>query len=178
LLASFPVYMTTWHVPHAQMTGATPLALMKSGEVAQLPTIFKMFIGTVGGCIGETSALLLIFGALFLLYKKIITWYIPFSFLLTLVVFSKFFGRVPLFELCAGGAILGAFFMATDMVTTPQMPKGEIVFGIGAGLLTAIIRKWGGYPEGVCYSILLMNAATPIIDRYTRSVPFGRKKVF
>ncbi|MFC1643489.1 RnfABCDGE type electron transport complex subunit D [Chlamydiota bacterium] len=168
LLASFPVQMTTWTLPLKGVTGATPLAIVKLKLGQTLPGYFDLFIGKVGGCIGETSVLLLLIGAGFLFYKKIITWYIPVSFLVSMIMFSKLFGRDPIFEIMAGGAILGAFFMATDMVTTPQRPSGEMIFGAGAGLITVIIRKWGGYPEGVCYSILLMNAVTPIIDRYQR----------
>ena len=177
LLASFPVQMTTWALPLKTVTGATPLAIVKLHLNQPLPSYFDLFVGKVGGSIGETSALLLLVGAAFLFYKKILTWYIPASFLVSLMMFSRLFGRDPIFEVLAGGVVLGAFFMATDMVTSPQLPLGELIFGFGCGLITAIIRKWGGYPEGVCYSILLMNAVTPIIDRYTRTLPFGVQKV-
>ena len=177
LLASFPVTMTTWQAPFDVQTCATPLHIIKLGLDIPLPSLWEMFIGRTGGSVGETSVLALLIGAAYLFYKKIITWQIPVSFLSTLAVCSWLFGRSPFFEIMAGGAIIGAFFMATDMVTSPQTQKGELIFGAGAGLLTAIIRKWGGYPEGVCYGILLMNTVTPIIDRYVKPSRFGVLKL-
>jgi len=139
-----------------------------------------LFFGKVGGCIGETSVLLLLIGAVFLMYKRIIGWKIPFSYIGTVVLLSWIFGGTeglfsgnPLFHTLSGGLILGAFFMATDMVTTPVTFKGRIFFGIGCGVLTVVIRLWGGYPEGVSYSILLMNLTTPLLDRYTKPKVFG-----
>ncbi len=132
-----------------------------------------MFFGRTGGCIGETSAFLLLLGAAFLLAKGDITWHTPLSFLGSLALVSRATGRDPLFAILAGGAVLGAFYMATDMVTAPVSGKGRLVFGAGCGLITGVIRAYGGYPEGVCYSILLMNAATPLIDRVTQPRRFG-----
>ncbi len=191
------------------LSSATPLAAMKqsaavlaepglydpgavsqaSEAVSQLTGplgIGKLALGQVGGCIGETSALLLLFGALILIMIGVVDWRIPVSYLGAIFVFTAIFGGVTspdgtyhftgLFHLMAGGAMLGALFMATDMVTTPVTKGGRIIFGIGAGLLAAIIRLWGGYPEGVSYSILLMNAATPLIDRYTTPKFFGSRR--
>jgi electron transport complex protein RnfD len=142
-----------------------------------------LFTGNVGGCIGETSALLLLVGALFLIYKRYITWRIPFSYILTVAILgwifggkSGFFTGDMLFQVLSGGLILGAFFMATDMVTSPLSKKGHLIFGFGCGVLTVVIRIVGGYPEGVSYSILLMNLTVPLIDRYTLPVPFGVEK--
>ncbi|MDP8217478.1 MAG: RnfABCDGE type electron transport complex subunit D [Candidatus Theseobacter exili] len=174
LLAPFPVAMTTWQSPFDAATCATPLNIIKLGLNIPLPSLWDLFIGRVGGSIGETSALAIVIGAGYLLFKRIITWHVPLSFIVALALCSWIFGRSPLFEVLAGGALLGAFFMATDMVTSPQTRKGEIVFGIGAGALTAIIRKWGGYPEGVCYSILLMNTLAPLIDRVMKPNLFGK----
>lgn len=140
----------------------------------------KLFWGDVSGCIGETSVILLLLGAGYLLYKRYIDWRIPLFYIATVAVFSWIFGGRegafsgdPLFHVLAGGLILGAFFMATDMVTTPVTVKGRYIFGIGCGILTVLIRLWGGYPEGVSYSILLMNAITPLIDRWTKPRRFG-----
>jgi electron transport complex protein RnfD len=141
----------------------------------------NLFFGKVGGCIGETSALLLFIGALFLMYRRIIGWKIPFSYIFTVALLSWIFGGTsglltgdPLFHILSGGLILGAFFMATDMVTSPVTFKGRLLFGMGCGILTVVIRLWGGSPEGVCYSILLMNLTTPLLDRL-KPKPFGGK---
>jgi len=143
----------------------------------------NLFLGNTGGCIGETSALLLLIGGAYLMFKRYIGWRIPASYVLTVAILAWIFGGPDglftgnaLFHVLAGGLILGAFFMATDMVTSPVSPKGMIVFGVGCGLFTTIIRLVGGYPEGVCYSILLMNVATPLIDRYTRPKRLGEVK--
>ena len=135
----------------------------------------------MGGSLGEVSALALLLGGLFLLYKKIITWHIPFSFIGTVVIISGIFWLIdptrypnPAFHLITGGLILGAFFMATDMVSSPVTYKGMLIFGFGCGLLTVLIRLFGGYPEGVSFAILLMNAATPLIDRYSRPKIYGQ----
>jgi electron transport complex protein RnfD len=181
LMISWPVYMTTWHSPVIgrnvdAVTCATPLAIQKGGEFALLKNVsnLDLFLGNRGGCIGEVCVAALLIGALFLLWKGYITWHIPFTYLLTVGITSWIFnGRQGLFAgdvlffLLSGGLILGAFFMATDYVTSPLSAKGKIVFGIGCGILTFVIRKFSGYPEGVSYAILIMNAATPIIDRYT-----------
>ncbi|OPZ14971.1 MAG: Na(+)-translocating NADH-quinone reductase subunit B [Bacteroidetes bacterium ADurb.BinA245] len=142
----------------------------------------SLFIGNIGGCIGETSAILLLLGALLLLWKKIITWHIPLSYIATVAAFMGIYYYVKgvpnlpyaiLFHILSGGLILGAFFMATDMVTSPVTKTGMIIFGIGCGVLASIIRLWGGYPEGVSYSILVMNGITPLIDKLTRPKVFG-----
>ncbi len=182
------------------ITGATPLGAFKEAPRllvdmgVPIESLYKLlfssemfaslFIGNVGGCIGETSALLLLFGALFLLYKRIITWHIPFTYLGTVAGFMALYYtltgfpfpiEVTIFHLLSGGLVLGAFFMATDMVTSPVTKKGMIIFGAGCGLITCVIRIWGGYPEGVSYSILLMNAAVPLIDRFTKPRVFGTR---
>lgn len=185
LLASFPIAMTTWKFPAginalAATTGATALAAVKGGHIDWLPSIWDLFIGREGGSLGETSALALLIGAAILLIRGYITWHVPVSYIGTVAVFvglSQLFGDqnfaiIPV-HILSGGLILGAFFMATDMVTSPLTKKGGLIFGIGAGLITCVIRLWGGYPEGVCYSILLMNAVTPLIDRYIKPRRFG-----
>jgi electron transport complex protein RnfD len=186
LLASFPVAMTTWAFPAGvdSLTTATPLAMIKAGSIGNLPSIWNLFIGRIGGCVGETSALALLIGAVILLARGYITWHIPISYVGTVAVIvglTKLFGdqnfaMIP-FHIFAGGLMLGAFFMATDMVTTPVTKKGGLIFGIGAGVITCVIRFLGGYPEGVCYSILLMNAFTPLIDRYVKPQRFGVRSV-
>jgi electron transport complex protein RnfD len=142
----------------------------------------SLMLGNIGGCLGETSVLLLLIGGLFLIYKRIITWHTPVAFIGTVAVFMILYYsisgfaypfRAVAFHLFSGGLFLGAFFMATDMVTTPVTVKGMIIFGIGCGIISSVIRLWGGYPEGVSYSILLMNAAVPLIDRYTKPRVFG-----
>jgi electron transport complex protein RnfD len=176
LVASWPVAMTTWVTPLDGVTTATPLGIIKEGLSEQLPSLGQLFMGNVAGCLGETSALALIVGGLYLLYKGHIDWRIPFSYLGTVFVVTAVVGADPFFHLLSGGLLLGAFFMATDWVTTPITKKGRLLFGIGCGLLTVLIRLMGGYPEGVCYSILLMNLATPLIDRYTKARVFGGVK--
>ena len=149
----------------------------------QFDSIMDLIWGTVGGCIGETSVILLLLGALFLLYKRYISWHIPISYVVTVAVLgwifggkSGFFNGNILFQVFSGGLILGAFFMATDMVTSPLSKKGHLIFGAGCGILTVIIRQVGGYPEGVSYSILLMNLTVPLIDRSTLPKKFGAVK--
>ncbi len=173
LLAAWPGIMTTWSQPVAwggaeaadAVSAATPLAALKlQGEAAPL---IDVFLGNVGGCIGETSALALLVGAGYLLYKRTITWHIPFSYIGTVMIIAALAGQNPVFHLCAGGLILGAFYMATDVVTSPVTQRGRIIFGFGAGVITIVIRLYGGYPEGVCYAILIMNALSPLIDKYT-----------
>ena len=197
LMAAYPQDMTTWTKQfHATgidgVTEATNLGLIKLHPLTQIPEywnrIWNLFLGNVGGCIGETSALLLLIGAAYLFLKKTITWQIPVSFLATLALFTWIFGGKradngqaviaffkgdPLFHILAGGAILGALFMATDMVTSPMTRKGMLIFGFGCGLLTGIIRIFGGYPEGVAYAISLMNMTVPLIDKFTMPKVFG-----
>jgi len=186
LMASWPKYMTAWVNPRWQadaITSATPLGIIKEKLNYSLPTYWDMFLGNRGGCIGEVCIIALLLGGAYLLIKKYISWQIPFSFIVTLGLFSWIFSREGLFKgdflfaILAGGAVLGALFMATDYVTAPLTRKGKIIFGIGCGLLTFVIRRWGGYPEGVSYAILMMNAATPVIDRFSRPKKYGWQKV-
>jgi len=179
LLAAWPTQMTTWVKPGQAfdaITGATPLAGAFEGI-----SYWDLLIGNRGGCIGEVCIIALLAGALFLLMSGCISWHIPFSFIATVGIFTWIFGAEVLFggewlfHILSGGLVLGAFFMATDYVTSPLTNKGRLIFGFGCGLFTVIIRLWGGYPEGVCYAILLMNAATPLIDRYTKPRRFGVK---
>ena len=185
LMISWPVYMTTWQSPGWKVdavTSATPLALYKEGQAAVMKSAsyWDLFLGQRGGCIGEVCVIALLIGAIYLLIKKYITWHIPFIYIATVAVMSwAFNGKAGLFTgdalffTLAGGLILGAFFMATDYVTSPLSPRGKVIFGLGCGLLTFLIRKFAGYPEGVSYAILIMNSATPIIDRYTFPKWFG-----
>ncbi len=190
LSISWPLYMTTWKtfVAIDGVTGATPLAVVREHGMEEilaafggrLPLYQSLFWGRVGGSLGETSAFLLLLGGIYLLRKRIITWHIPLSFLGTVALFSwvfageGLFSGEPLFHLLAGGLVLGAFFMATDYVTSPLNGRGKLIFGIGAGIITCLIRFWGGPPEGVTYAILLMNAVAPLIDRHIRPRRFGR----
>ena len=181
LLASWPVPMS--HFTVDGIASATPLAIIKGTEASgNLPSLFNMFIGLKGGVIGEVSIFALLIGAVYLLIRRVITLRIPLSYILTVAVLTWVLGKNglftgdPLYHIMAGGLILGAFFMATDYTTSPVTPKGQIIFGIGCGIFTSIIRLYGGYPEGVSYSILLMNIATPIIDKYTAPKVFGEVK--
>ncbi|MFW6006440.1 MAG: RnfABCDGE type electron transport complex subunit D [Halanaerobiales bacterium] len=169
LLAAYPVLMTTWMVDGT--SSATPLNLMKMEGIKT--DYWRLFIGNVGGSIGETSALALLIGASYLIYKGYIHWRIPAGMIGTVFILSWLFQQDPVFHLFSGGLILGAFYMATDLVTTPVTKTGRWIFGIGAGLIVVIIRLWGGYPEGVMYSILLMNTTVPLLDRYTRPRSLG-----
>ena len=190
LLIAFPVQMTSWPVPTPlwsfhfadAVTGPTTLGLIKEGgDLTQLPSYANMLIGQMGGSFGEVSAIALLIGAGFLLWKRIITWHIPVSFIATVFVIAGIFHLVnpaeyvnPMIHLLAGGLILGACFMATDMVTSPTSPWGMIVFGCGCGLLTIIIRLFGAYPEGVSFSILLMNAVVPLINKGFKPKQFAQ----
>lgn len=177
LVASWPGIMATYVRPDG-ITGATPLAIMKSGS-GSLPKIIDMLIGNIGGSLGETSAMLLLIGAAYLLLRKVIEWRIPTFYILSTTV-MLFILKVDvsnlIYHVLGGGLILGAFFMATDYSSSPVTPKGKVIFAIGAGVLTALIRVKGGMPEGVSYSILLMNVATPIIEKFTRPKVFGEVK--
>ncbi|MCP4546452.1 MAG: RnfABCDGE type electron transport complex subunit D [bacterium] len=199
LLISFPVQMTTWAKPSSIIafdaaTGATPLGALKEylsmGNTLPLPadqgaSILQLVIGLRGGCLGEVSVAALLLGGIFLLWRGHIRWQIPVGFIGTVALVTGIAWLAspgsyasPLLHCLSGGLILGAFFMATDMVTTPVTRKGMLVFGIGCGLITAVIRLWGGYPEGVSFAILLMNAATPLIDRFTKPRVFGARKLY
>ncbi len=200
LLVSFPVEMTSWPKPMAitkslvdTITGPTPLGFIKEGlgagkamsELSQhLPDYAQQLVGQMGGSLGEVSALALILGGAYLLRKKIITWEIPVSILITVFVFSGILWWMdpqhyidPVFNLLTGGLMLGAIFMATDMVTSPMTRNGQLLFGFGIGLITMLIRVWGAYPEGVSFAILLMNAVVPLINRGFKPKRFGSVRV-
>lgn len=183
LLASWPVFMTRWRWPVHEaawipkfdaLTTATPLVLMKYMNIKA--PYAELFIGRIAGSIGETSAFAILLGAAYLIYRGHIGLRIPLSFIGTVAVLTALFGQDPLFHILAGGLLLGAFFMATDYVTSPVTPRGQIVYGVGCGVLVALIRLYGGYPEGVCYAILIMNAATALLERYTIPRKFGEVK--
>ncbi len=147
-----------------------------------LPTISDMLIGNTGGSLGEISAILIILGGLYMLWKKVITWHIPISILATVALIAGIFWLIdpeiyinPLYHILTGGLMLGAVFMATDMVTSPMTPKGQIIFGVGIGLITISIRMFGSYPEGISFAILIMNAFTPLINNYVKPKRFGGK---
>ncbi|MCP4603552.1 MAG: RnfABCDGE type electron transport complex subunit D [Proteobacteria bacterium] len=169
------------------ITAATPLGLLSekgADAVSSLSQSSELFFGSINGSLGETSALLLLIGGLFLIWRKVITWHIPISFLASMAVFAAITNGVDnteyagvLFHLLTGGAIIGAFFMATDYVTSPMYPVGKLIFGAGCGILTMVIRLWAGYPEGVSFAVLLMNATVPILDTYTRPKKFGFKRL-
>ena len=192
LLISFPAKMTSWPVPHQlsayadAVTGATPMNLI--GQIAggnvsaadQLPGLTDLFLGNIGGCIGEVSALALLIGLVILLWRKVITWHIPVAILLTVAVLTGIMWLInpvlyvnPLYHLCSGGLMLGAIFMATGYVTSPMTHKGMLWYGAGIGFLTVIIRYFGSYPEGMSFAILIMNAVTPLINNWCKPKRFG-----
>ncbi len=195
LLISFPVQMTSWHVTGIDATtGATPLALLKESGLEGAMSGFgegiiqSTFLGSTAGSMGEVSALMLLLGFAWMLYKKVITWHIPVSLLATVFVFQAVlylfndganlvdamnFGAV---HLLTGGIMLGAIFMATDMVTSPMAIKGQVIFAVGIGVITALIRNYGAYPEGISFAILIMNAFTPLINTYVKPKRFGGTK--
>ena len=179
LLASWPIAMTTWTLDG--ITTATPLAILKAGE-GSLPTLSQAFIGNIGGCIGETSALALLIGFVYLLYRKVISWEIPVVYIATVAILTTVIGRNGfmtgngLYEIFTGGLMLGAIFMATDYTTTPMTKKGQVIFALGCGIIATIIRTIGGYPEGVSYSILIMNLCVPLIDKFATPRTFGEAK--
>ncbi len=198
LLISFPVDMTIWPTnrfallanPDA-VTGATPLAILKEGVkngekvtdlLSQVPPYLDMFFGNTGGSLGEISAFALIIGLIYMLMKKVITWHIPVTMLGTIFIFSAILNFAnpekfadPVFHILTGGVMLGAIFMATDMVTSPMSKKGMIIFAAGIGIITIIIRNFGAYPEGVSFAILIMNAFVPLINKYFKPKLFGEK---
>jgi Na+-translocating ferredoxin:NAD+ oxidoreductase subunit D len=198
LLISFPVQMTTWPLPLGlntkyfdAATGPTALGVLKEGIrngstvsqiMAQVPTHMQMFLGKMGGSLGEVAAGALLLGFIYLLYKKIISWHIPVSILLTITIFTGILwvfnpqtNADPLFHLLTGGVMLGAIFMATDYVTSPMSKSGMLIFGVGIGILTVVIRRFGAYPEGVSFAILIMNAFVPLINRYIKPKRFGEE---
>lgn len=192
LLISFPSQMTTWPVPHQlgaytdAVTGATPLNLIgqvaggNQAAVSQLPGLGDLFLGNVGGCLGEVSALALLIGLGILLWRKVITWHIPVTILATVAVLTGIMWLInpalylnPLYHLFAGGLMLGSIFMATDYVTSPMSAKGMVWYGVGIGFLTVVIRYFGSYPEGMSFAILIMNAVTPLINNWCKPKRFG-----
>ncbi len=198
LFISFPVQMTSWPEPGENhfayldaSTGATPLSIMKEGMkngermseiLPDIPFYQDMFIGRMGGSAGEIAAAALLIGLVFLLFRRIITWHIPVSILLTVAVFTGIMWLInpalnpnPLFHLLSGGLMLGAIFMATDYVTSPMNAKGMWIYGIGIGVITVVIRVFGAYPEGVQFAILIMNAFTPLINKYIKPGRFGKE---
>ncbi len=183
LMASFPAYMTRFHI-YAQgklVSQATPLSVIKEGGINTV-SYKALFLGNYAGCIGETSVLALLIGALILLWRGYISLRIPLSYIVSVGLMTWIFGGKGLFagdwlfHILSGGLMLGAWFMATDMVTSPITKKGQIAFGIGCGLLTSIIRLWGGYPEGVSYSILMMNALVPYFDNLFKPRRLGERR--
>lgn len=196
LLLSFPAQMTTWPLPIVNRwkyfdmeTGATILSTMKESvsdvntgasvassmkDMVEVST-WDAFLGNMGGSMGEVSAIALLIGAAYLLIRKVITWHIPVAILASVALFYLALGDDPLMPLLTGGLLLGAFFMATDYATSPMSHKGMIVYGAMIGVITVIIRKWGAYPEGVSFAILLMNGLTPLINRYFKPTRFGER---
>ncbi len=198
LLISFPVQMTSWPVPSGfqtgyldAVTGATPLGIMsegiKNGETVavlmeKVPSHMQLFYGYMGGSMGEIAALALIIGGIYMIWRKIITWHIPVSVLLTVAIFTGILWLAdptkfadPGFHLLTGGIMLGAIYMATDYATSPMTHKGMIIYGIGIGVITVLIRTWGAYPEGVAFSILIMNAFVPLLNMYIKPARFGKE---
>ena len=177
MLISWPTAMTTWTING--ISGATPLAAMKAGSQINI-SIWDMFSGNMAGCIGETSSLLLILGGAYLIWEEVISWRIPVIYIATAAILASLFNHggaaLPLHEILTGGLLIGAFFMATDYTTSPMTAKGQYIYAFGCGLLTALIRTWGGYPEGVSFSILIMNVAVPLIDMYTEPRVLGAPK--
>nr|MDD6335093.1 RnfABCDGE type electron transport complex subunit D [bacterium] len=192
LLASWPAIMTNFPpFPVSAggvdaFTSATPLVLFKSGALAgafdgageHLAALWRLAIGATGGCIGEGCALLLIAGGVYLMVRRVIDWRIPVTFLVSYALFDRLFGNTAPLDMMmlSGGLMLGSIYMATDYVTSPENPMGHIIFGLGCGLLTALIRVRGGYPEGVSFAILLMNLCVPLINRFSFTRPFGGGK--
>jgi electron transport complex protein RnfD len=196
LLISFPVQMTSWPLPKGfdsgytdAVTGATPLALIKEGLkngesfvdlMEKIPSTLRMFLGKMGGSMGEVAAIALLAGFAYLLFKKIITWHIPVSIIGTVAVFTTILWLInpgsyadPAFHILTGGVLLGAIFMATDYVTSPMNPVAMLIYGCGIGIITVIIRVWGAYPEGVSFAILIMNAFVPLMNLYIKPKRFG-----
>lgn len=188
LLASWPKHMTEFVHPFSPdaVASATPLMMLKEAKVDNLMQMglsyWDLFLGRRGGCLGEVCILALLIGAVYLLWKGYIWWQTPLSFILTVGILSWIFNSSGIFKgdfifsILSGGLVLGAFFMATDYVTTPLTKKGQLIFSVGCGVLTFVIRRFGGYPEGVSYSILMMNSAVPLIDRYIRPIRYGEVK--
>ena len=184
LMSSFPSEMSTWNKPFYYMqtaadgiTTASPLGILKEGTSGTMPTLLNMFVGVRAGCLGETCAVALILGGIYLVYRKIISPVIPLCYIGTVAVLSFASGRNVAFDILAGGLLLGAIFMATDYATSPINFKGKIVYAVGAGVITMLIRIFGQLPEGVSFSIILMNILVPHIERLTRPHAFGKERV-
>jgi len=198
MLISFPVQMTSWPVPKGlgtgyadAVTGATPLAIIKEGLkngeslsrlMGEIPSPAQMFMGDMGGSMGEVAAIALVIGFVYLLATKVITWHIPVSVAGSIAIFTTILWLAnpeknadPMFHLLAGGVLLGAIFMATDYVTSPMVPKSMIIYGCGIGIITVVIRVWGAYPEGVSFAILIMNAFVPLMNAYIKPKRFGEE---
>lgn len=198
MLISFPVHMTSWPVPKGfatgyadAVTGATPLAIIKEGLkngesisrlMGQIPTPAQMFLGDMGGSMGEVAAVALLIGFVYLLVKKVITWHVPISVVGSMALFTTILWLAnpeqnanPMFHILAGGVLLGAIFMATDYVTSPMVPKAMVIYGCGIGIITVIIRVYGAYPEGVSFAILIMNAFVPLMNAYIKPKRFGEE---
>lgn len=179
LLTSFALRMTTWVAPHAWQgtvdatSTATPLALINSGATDELPTYAQMLIGERAGCLGETCIIGLLIGGIYLVVKKVISPIIPVCYIATVFVLSAVLGQDPVMQILSGGLFLGAIFMATDYVTSPITNKGKVIYAIGCGIITVLIRQFASLPEGVSYSILLMNILTPHIENATTPKTFG-----
>ncbi len=200
LLISFPVQMTTWPLPKGfetsytdAVTGATPLGILKEGirsgapvtdllHAPTMPDYQQLFIGNMGGSLGEIAAGALLLGFIYLLWKRVITWHIPVTIILTVAAFTAVLWLInplryadPLFHILTGGLLLGAIYMATDYVTSPMSVRGMFIYAIGIGIVTVVIRVWGAYPEGVSFAILFMNAFVPLINRYIKPGRFGEE---
>jgi len=197
LFLSFPVQMTSWPVPKGfltgyldAVTGPTPLSVLNESYdkvpvtdvMEKIPSHIELLIGNMGGSLGEISALALFIGFIYLLWKKIITWHIPVSIIATILIFTGLLWAInpsnhadPLYHILSGGVMLGAVYMATDYVTSPMSKRGMIIYGLGIGILTVIIRRWAAYPEGVQFAILIMNAVTPLLNMYIKPKRFGEE---
>lgn len=183
LFISFATEMTSWPVPGDRIifasdakTSATPLGLLQHGDFKNMPSNMDMFLGTIGGSMGEISALALLIGGIFLIWKKVISPITPLCFIGVVAIFALLAGEDPIFHICAGGVMIGAFFMATDYATTPITNMGKVIFGIGCGFVTMSIRLFGSYPEGVSFAIVLMNMCTPLIDIACQKKLYGGAK--
>jgi electron transport complex protein RnfD len=198
LLISFPVQMTSWPVPIESRfqyldatTGATPLSVIKEGLssggsvselMSEIPSYLNLFFGNMGGSAGEVAGIALVLGGIYMLWRKIITWHIPVSVIGSVAIFTGILQLAnpdtaagPLFHILTGGLLLGAFFMATDYVSSPMSRQGMILYGVGIGVITVLIRVYGSYPEGVSFAILIMNGFVPLIDKYMKPKRFGEK---
>ncbi len=198
LLISFPVQMTSWPVPIESRfqymdanTGATPLSVMKEGLssgssfseiMSEIPSYINLFLGNMGGSAGEVAGIALVLGGIYMLWRKIITWHIPVSVIGSVAIFTGILQMTspdtsagPLFHILTGGLLLGAFFMATDYVSSPMSRQGMILYGVGIGVITVLIRVYGAYPEGISFAILIMNGFVPLIDKYMKPKRFGEK---